>query len=174
MTARLIVCVLCAWFALSAFCQLRIGACRRVRRFDWFGLLPRYNFFAPHPIVGDLLVQYRYGTDDSVAPWTDLNAPARRRWWHAVWPGERRAKKAAFSSALRVVTVYRQISDDPRRLTGTVPYRLLLAWVARHSPGDSWVQFRVVQVSYGPDGGRRLVTVRSARHLVSEVQRVGA
>jgi hypothetical protein len=174
MAARLIVVVLCAWFAVTAFCQLRIGACRRVRRLDWFGVLPRYNFFAPHPIVGDLLIQYRYGQDEEIAPWTDLGAPARRRWWHAVWPGERRAKKAAFSSALRVVTLYRQLPDQPRPLTGTVSYRLLLAWVARHSPATSWVQFRVVQVSYGPEGGRRLVAVRSARHLVSEVQRVGA
>ena len=76
MLAVAICVVLGLWFLASAIAQVRRPLPLRIRRHDWFGFLPRWNFFAPHPIVGDVMVDYRTGTD---AAWQRLAVPANRR-----------------------------------------------------------------------------------------------
>jgi hypothetical protein len=166
MGAALLVAVLAGWFAVSAACQLRLAPLRAVRRRDPLGLIPRWNFFAPRPIVGDLLVQYRGWDAGGPGPWTDFDVPARRRLRDAVWPGGRRAKKAAYEAALRTSHHYRRHPDRPAAIVTSVPYLLLLGRSARlaRSTGAAAVQFRIVRVTYRAQPARRTPVFRSAVH----------
>ncbi len=166
MGAALIVGVLAAWFVVSAVCQVRVPRLLAIRRFDPIGVIPRWNFFAPRPIVGDLVVQYRTWDAGEPGQWTELDVPAPRRPLDTVWPGTRRAKKAAFDASARTVALYRRHRERPGVVITSIPYLLLLGRVTRSAAGDTHkpVQFRIVRITY-PDGRAEPVPIfRSAVH----------
>ncbi len=164
MLAWVICAVLAAWFVLSAVGQIRRPLPLRVRRHDWFGFLPRWNFFAPHPIVGDVMVEYRSVTDSG---WRRLTVPANR-WFDVLWPRYRRSRKALVDSANQTLTVYRLHSDEPGDVALSIPYLLLLGRASREvrAAGGPSVQFRILHVSYTASGPTSVVMFRSAIHAV--------
>jgi hypothetical protein len=167
--AFLAIAILAGWFALSAVVQVRLPLMRRIRRFDPFGLLPRWNLFSPRPITSDLVVRYRrWDPTRQPLEWSTLPFPARRRLTDGIFSRQRRSKKAMYAHAERVVAIYRRHHAEPRVVIGSLPYCHLLARVSREVRGSDAlaVQFQVVRVSRssGPD-----VTVplfRSAAHRV--------
>jgi hypothetical protein len=170
MVAWVICLVLAAWFLLSAVAQIRRPLPLRVRRLDWFGFLPRWNFFAPHPIVGDVVVEYRVGPD---AGWRRLEVPANR-WFDVVWPRHRRSRKALVASANETLTVYRLHPDEPGDVALSIPYLVLLGRATQEvqrSAGGS-VQFRVLHLTYSESGPTATVMFRSAIHAVRPAEAV--
>jgi hypothetical protein len=156
--------VLGLWLLASAVAQIRRPLPLRIRRHDWFGFLPRSNFFAPHPIVGDVMVDYRTGTD---AAWQRLAVPANR-WCDAAWPRYRRSRKALVDSANQTLAVYRLHPDEPGDVALSIPYLLLLGRASREvrAAGASAVQFRIRHVRYTAAGPDSTVMFRSAVHAV--------
>ena len=164
MLGWVICAVLAAWFVLSAVGQIRRPLPLRVRRHDWFGFLPRWNFFAPHSIVGDVLVEYRSATRRRLAAAVGAGQPLVR----VVWPRYRRSRKALVDSANQTLTVYRLHSDEPGDVALSIPYLLLLGRASREvrAVGGPSVQFRIFHVSYTASGPTSVVMFRSAIHAV--------
>jgi hypothetical protein len=166
-----VICLMLAvWFLLSAVAQIRRPLPLRVRRLDWFGFLPRWNFFAPHPIVGDVVVEYRAGAE---AVWHRLEVPANR-WFDVVWPRHRRSRKALVASANETLTVYRLHPDEPGDVALSIPYLVLLGRASQEvqrSAGSS-VQFRVLHLTYTESGPTATVMFRSAIHAVRPAEPV--
>lgn len=164
MLAWVICGVLAAWFVASAVAQVRRPLPLRVRRHDWFGFLPRWNFFAPHPIIGDVVVEYRTAGDSG---WHRLAVPPNR-WFDVFWPRHRRSRKALVDSANQTLTVYRLHADEPGDIALSIPYLLLLGRVSREvqAAGGHSVQFRILHLSYSASGATSVVMFRSAAHAV--------
>jgi hypothetical protein len=168
MPAWLVIAILVGWFVVSSIVQVRLPAIRRIRRFDPFGLLPRWNLFSPRPIVSDLIVRYRLWVEPQhPLEWRTLPYPAGRRPTDGIFTRQRRAKKALYWQAEHVVAIYRRHLAQPRVVINSLPYRHLLARVSREVRGSEavGVQFQVIRVSraHGSDA----VTVplfRSAAH----------
>ena len=136
----LIIGILAAWFVVSAIVQIRLPATRRLRRFDPFGLLPRWNLFSPRPIQTDLIVRYRRW-DPATGPcdWVALPYPGTRKAGDAIFSRRRRSKRTVYNQAERVVTIYRTYHAEPAKVIGSIPYRHLLARAtreAREAEGD--------------------------------------
>ncbi len=167
MLAWLVCGVLAAWFVASAVVQIRRPLPLRLRRHDWFGFLPRWNFFAPHPIIGDVLVEYRTATG---AAWRRLAVPANR-WFDVAWPRHRRSRKALVDSANQTLAVYRLHPDEPGDVALSIPYLLLLGRASREvrELGGRSVQFRILHVSYSAQGPTPVLMFHSAIHAVRPV-----
>ena len=167
----LIIGILAAWFITSAVVQIRLPRIRRLRRFDPFGLLPRWNLFSPRPIQTDLIVRYRHW-EAATGPqdWVALPYPRPRREGDALFSPERRSKRTIYNQAERVVTIYRAYHAEPAKVIGSVPYRHLLARVTREAreAKATGVQFQVVRVSRVTGEVRSAALFRSAIHAVPE------
>jgi hypothetical protein len=90
---------LAIWFLASILGQVNAVSQKKarfrwLRRYDWFGLVPTWTFFAPNPATSDhhLLFRDRLA-DGTVTPWTELVAIEERKWWHAVWNPRKRQRK---------------------------------------------------------------------------------
>lgn len=83
------------WLALTVLSHLPFLGLRKIKRFDLFGAIPVWNFFAPRPGVYDyhLLFRDRLG-DGTLTEWRELRLTERRRMSHAVWNPGKREKKA--------------------------------------------------------------------------------
>ena len=137
------------WFSLSAISQMRLARTRWIRRFDFFGLVPAWNFFAPRPIVTDYFVSYRVWTDASTAPseWHRLQYPGRRRVLDGIFNSRRRSRKALWDCANSLLTTRRRLKS---RVPPSDPaYLRLLARTsrdARKREDAMFIQFRVTWV----------------------------
>jgi hypothetical protein len=93
-----LIVLLATWFALSVLGQIGVrnpsSRFQRIRRWDWFGLIPIWTFFAPRPSWTDYHLLYRDRLmDGNLTPWTEVVLIEQRRWWHIVWnPGKHERK----------------------------------------------------------------------------------
>jgi hypothetical protein len=89
-----IVVLLAGWLLASALAQLPWGWCQAVRRWDAFGIIPSFSFFAPNPASSDCHLLYRHLLDDgSFTRWTEAFV-WRPVPWRFLWNPDRRAEKA--------------------------------------------------------------------------------
>jgi hypothetical protein len=122
--------VMAAWFLASVLGQLPFPRIERMRRWDLCGLVPYWNFFAPHPGTRDFHLLYRDRlADGTVTPWTEVPLCDARRWWHAAWNPVKREKKALFDVTVQLL---KEALQTPRTelLQVSVPYLVLLTFVS--------------------------------------------
>jgi hypothetical protein len=162
------VAILCIWFALSALNQIRRFS-RRLARFDRFGLLPRWVFFAPDPGVDDPYLVYRTappGVDvgnaaelasaSGVSPWLEFRHPALsgRTLW-LLWRPTRRAVKAVDEMARQIVPPGAGLSGKNGVAKMSFGYILFTEMVESVTEPGSRFQWAVVR-SHGFARRRRL------------------
>jgi hypothetical protein len=166
------------WFVFSVIAQFECTLTRRIRAFDYLGLVPGWTFFAPVPGMSDYHLIYRQATPDSApGEWVEVPIIQSRRWFHFAWNPERRKSKVLTDA---VMTFALQMSDaKPREnevahavrlLPLTVPYLMLLSIIMardRKEPASAGAhrQFAVVKRSGGPDA-RMTVVFGSRYHRV--------
>ncbi|MEU7132152.1 hypothetical protein [Streptomyces sp. NPDC046261] len=120
--------VLAVWSLLSALAQLGPVAPRLTawqHRFDVFGLIPRYHFFAPRPGTHDyhLLIRTRpHG--GTFGAWREVTPGQPRHWWNAVWNPDRRHHKHLFDLGTTLARTDPGCADPATALS--VPYLLVL------------------------------------------------
>lgn len=121
---------LAALFLLTVATQFDNRFSLFLRRRDFFGILPQWNFFAPTPGTVDYYLLFRDElADGSVTPWREIPLTADRRWHHWAWHPERRLKKALFDAVTHVAIHVRSGLTDVRL---TVAYLVLLNFVAEY------------------------------------------
>lgn len=137
--------LLAAWLLAATICQVQSPLERRIRSFDYAGLIPYWSFFAPQPGVWDYRLVYRDRlADGSITRWTEIEILDPRRPWHALWNPRRREKKAFHDL---VTQLMRESRDTrPEGLILTVPYLMLLNWVSSlpRPSSASGTQFAIV------------------------------
>jgi hypothetical protein len=146
--------VLGTWLLVSAVAQLAVVApgLNRFRRFDLFGLVPRYHFFAPTPGTLDYHLLVRVRTQaGQLSAWQDT-VPWQRRWSNFIWNPDRRTRKALHD--LTTTLMIESETCSARALQVSVPYLALLHRAmtvvgTREALGEgSYVQF-LIAVSPG-------------------------
>lgn len=121
MVSRLVdwslVALLAGWFVLSILGQIEVAEpdsrFQRLRRRDWFGLIPVWTFFAPRPAWTDYHLLYRDRlADGDMTPWTEVVAVEPRRLRHAVWNPGKHSRKAVIDM---VRTLTKELEQAKRR-----------------------------------------------------------
>jgi hypothetical protein len=149
----LLVALFAVWAPISALAQIRQPWTRGLRRFDYFGLIPGWNFFAPRPIVADYFVSYRVwdAAQREAHGWQRMPLPGERRAIDAVFNSRRRARKAQWGSADYLLSAPSRQARPIQRVT-TPSYLLLLGAVTKHAraaavrdgaPMPDAIQFRI-------------------------------
>ncbi len=124
----MVVALFGSWLLLTILCQVPGRASSYLRTWDFLGLIPEWNFFAPHPNTGDYHLLYRDRLlDGSFTEWTELRQSESYRWWHAVWNPARRRKKALFDLTAALA---REIREAPDTLQVSMAYLSLLQHVS--------------------------------------------
>jgi hypothetical protein len=141
--------VLLFWFVSSIIAHIPSALFRKLRSFDYFGLLPVWSFFAPNPATHDNRVFLRTITKAGFSEWKPLKIPAVCHLNRALWNPYRRNRKAV-SDIVSVLT------QRPRELTACarqfdIPYLLLLNHIAHLShPDDAiGIQFSLLAFPSG-------------------------
>ena len=138
------------WFLASAVAQVRTPRAQSIRRYDRWGLLPTYNFFAPSPGLHDCELRMRdLLADGTLTSWRPLPVGSARRWWHGLFNPTKREKKTLL---MAVGLVLRSCGDGPgrQRVTSSPPYRLLLDVVVANADQTAvGTQFCVIHERLG-------------------------
>lgn len=84
------------WIALTIIGQVSIKSLTRMRKWDPFGLLPSWHFFAPNPARFDTVVLVREAAKagESQGDWEVVAGFYDERWWHAIFNPQRRIQKS--------------------------------------------------------------------------------
>jgi hypothetical protein len=160
----LLALVLAMWLVLSAVNQFGPDhACWwSLKRFDVFGLLPRWTFFTPRPLTSDYHILYRDWDEKRQQPgeWKEL-ALQERTAIAAFWNPQRRIRKALVDSIRGICRMAKQLGRaDP------AGYITLLQHVSREQPRypGRLRQFAVVETNaFYPERQMR-VLLESAFH----------
>src|SRR5262245_58660337 len=127
-----VVTVLWLWLTASALGQVPIPLLQGLRRWDQFGLVPDWRFFAPQPATGDFHLLYRDQTEEGhVTDWVEISIGIPRRWWNVVWNPGRRQRKAMFDLATELAREVQQSSTAALQVS--VPYLAILCFVSARS-----------------------------------------
>ena len=140
--------LLALWFALSVANQFHRGRwIMRIRKYDIFGVIPIWTFFAPRPRIDDYHVLYRDKTPDgAVGPWRELAIPPNQPALRGIWnPGKREAK--VVSDFCNILMRTPKAIRTTNRLFIHLPYLWLAASVAQapSSPLSSSRQFLIAR-----------------------------
>ncbi|AVH55865.1 MULTISPECIES: hypothetical protein [Streptomyces] len=164
------------WLSATLLAQVRRAGFQVVRAADLFSLLPRYNFFAPEPIMRDYELEYRdFLPGMRPGPWRPFPVTESRRWWHMFWNPNRREKKAFFVAVGQLLAVYLESAHRTSAPAGrarasvllSTPYILILRAVEnRPHPEAVAAQFRCLEVrTRGTYAVRREVFVSAVHRL---------
>jgi hypothetical protein len=116
--------------AVTAFSQMPGNSFDRIRRKDFFGLIPNWKFFAPIPATDDHEVFHRIrGEDGTWQDWQRTSPPMPRRLAHLVWFPGRRADKGVFDHASELAQL--AATADPTELVLSSSYLVVAATVRR-------------------------------------------
>ena len=163
--------VLGTWLGLSVLHQFHRGRwTKRIKRFDKFGLLPDWTFFAPIPSQSDYRYLYRDMSADGVlSSWKEIrfrNTSVLRSVWHP----ERRIQKGLNVSVGSLSRRTIAAGKFEKRLLLEVSYLLILNFVEQQ-PRDFRAikrQFTIAQTDgVGSDGNPRIIFL-SASHVLPE------
>lgn len=160
------------WLGLSALNQVRsLGD--RLARYDPFGLLPRWTFFAPNPGTHDHHLIYRYaeadhgskesGSDLALGPWQQVDELLKGRTVPLLWNPKRRLSKT-FSDIVNGMARMRRHGDyfDLISMFST-EYAWLTHMAEKQVPHDAVYQWAIVR-THGKVDMRKLWIVFLSRH----------
>ncbi len=130
----LILALLGVWFLISIPNQLTNRHGAWVSRFDPFGFVPKWTFFAPVPGTLDYRLIYRdLLADGTPSDWQEVDWCVKRRWIHVVWHPRRLTTKLIIDSinglGQVVSSMVKEGIDIERKPQGMIlstPYVLLL------------------------------------------------
>jgi hypothetical protein len=163
--AALGVTLLTLWVLASAVTQVRRPSAQRPRRYDYLGLLPAWNFFAPRPITCDFQVRYREWSDEAgLSGWRPLELPRERTITDVVLNPTRREKKAMFEACARVVKSFTTYHPDEDAVMISMSYLLILGRVSAEVAGADAVQFGIWLTEHNAGDPRQVF--RSALHAL--------
>jgi hypothetical protein len=121
---------LSCWLAASIAAQLPVRVARQIRRYDLFGLVPSWSFFAPRPASHDNHLLFReFQTDGMASDWTEVHIGERHTALGLIWNPGRREQKALSDAVNSLLRSARRGNFDSLQLT--VPYLLLLNYIDR-------------------------------------------
>jgi hypothetical protein len=146
------------WFLLSVGNQIGPVA-DKLARFDRFGFLPRWTFFAPNPGIYDHHLVFREcGAEvdvssvdrlEAAAPhlsaWLEVSDLYSGRSFPFLWNPQRRLTKTISDVVNGLVIARNRFSEKPDVVQFTVEYFLLLHLVQRGAAGPSQRQFAIVR-----------------------------
>ena len=119
-----------------------------VRHFDFFGLVPKWNFFAPTPGVHNLYLLYRLQYDDgTIGNWKALyDLDKFRSPWTFIWNPNRRLKKALFDLVGTLALEDASTEENKARIKMSIPYLLILNHLSSYAEDIcEGVQFLVME-----------------------------
>ena len=154
------------WFVLSIGYQVSWFS-GKIGRFDKFGFLPRWTFFAPNPGTYDHHLVYREcSADVDVTSVGQLDTPGLElSGWQQVpelyrghslpflWNPQRRVTKTVSDIVNNLVLARARLKGDANFVQFTVEYFLLLHLIARNAPPSVQRQFAIIR-THGFEGGR--------------------
>lgn len=141
-----IVLVLFAWFAISAYYAIfneRVAAV--TYRADVFRLLSAFQLFSRKTVV--LNLSYRdLLADQSVTPWSEASLNHRWRVYHAFWFPQNMAigsMKSIMDDLVRVVNTHQE--TGAKKISDRFIYRAIFQFLKRYPPAEDSVarQFRI-------------------------------
>lgn len=162
-----------AWLIATILGQWNAASHRRerfpwVRRYDRFGLIPTWTFFAPRPATTDIHLLYRDKLAvGAMTPWTEAIVVEPRRFLHIVWNPSKRQRKMVSDTVgalFRDLSVYSSGAKRgkrvgplriPKDFHTTWPYLILLHYVSSLSrlPGCAATQFALFRSGGDPEEG---------------------
>lgn len=146
--------VLGSWLAASVVHQVSPRWWAGRIRSDVFGLLPRWNFFAPRPVHDDVHVVFRECRGGQWSAWQALTPAASPRAIRWIWNPQRYTRKAATDLVNGLRRSMARFDATPRAVLLSSSYVGLLGWVMGQ-PGAADVthrQFAVLTSSgFGPE-----------------------
>jgi hypothetical protein len=176
-----LIAVFVGWFAASVATHIWPGLSRRLGRIERLGLLPHWNFFAPHPGVHDLHLLYRdLNHDGRISGLNYVEAIAPRRWYHALWHPDKYRSKVVADVTMVLQDLARDIQDqkgDTRVLLLSTAYVMALHLVmeAPRAPGAWGRQFILARhSSFGRDPEHEVVFFGEFHPLTARAELVAA
>ena len=121
-----------AWLVMSMLCQLPWKALARIQAWDRFGIVGRWNFFAPLPGTSDYHLLVREHYDEGVTgTWTELvlTGPPRGL-LSALWTPDKRNPKALFDLTSTLALQAANLPDPKNTIPFSVAYLMLLNMIA--------------------------------------------
>ncbi len=155
-----VVAALGTWLVLTAACQLPLRRLARLQVLDRFGLIPRWNFFAPSPGTSDYHLLVRDHFADGVAgQWQelDLRGPPRTH-AAALWNPDKRTPKALFDVTGMLIRCAGAREAPDKTVSLSVPYLMLLnAAASRPCPPLAVGRQFLLMKTDGPGGAPQLL-----------------
>jgi hypothetical protein len=151
---RTVSALLLGWLAASTIEQLRHPRLQHFRKFDVFGLVPVWTFFAPNPGSGDFFVVYRdelYAGSRTI--WREVATPQSKGPTASIWHPDRRLNKALFDVGQSLMLDVSRCKGDEIQLS--LAYLSLLTHVcsnAPHEPSATATQFMLLSDNELPKG----------------------
>jgi hypothetical protein len=139
---------LAAWLVVSALNQFGLRAIQRIKRSDFFSLIPRWTFFAPNPSTTDYQLLYRDRLRDGrVTGWRAATRQREMSLVTALWNPSKRRQKAVIDFTHGMLRQFRRSPEHTDSLQLTLAYiaLLLLAASAEHEAAAESTQFAVLQ-----------------------------
>jgi hypothetical protein len=124
------------WLLLTVVNQTpeRWGAFPRVLRFDVFGLIPQWRFFAPIPGTSDYFLLYRVEVDDRWNPWVLVPSGVHRHRLAFLWNPTKRRGKVLIDITQDLARLASATSEAPRTICLSTPYIAVLTVIVNQAP----------------------------------------
>jgi hypothetical protein len=138
------------WFVFSVINQFDPRGFDKVKKYDYFSLIPKWTFFAPNPGSTDYHLLYRDITHDGeICQWTVAISPDDRGLLSAFWNPQKRVRKAQADMVRSLIRLPDEQKDNIYFIYFTLPYLLLLNMVTNMpcEPNVKSRQFMVMETS---------------------------
>jgi len=101
---------------------------RVAKNLDFFGLIPKWTFFAPRPARRNLFLLYRDRyPDGAMGNWTMLYAMDRyRSQWSFIWNPAKRLRKTLFDQIVMLLSEDYSTEDNKAKIKLSISYLLIL------------------------------------------------
>ena len=155
----------CGWLAISIFVYVP-SLTKRIRRWDSFGLVPQWNFFAPNPARHDFHLLFRDQLQDgTMTEWTEVASIAQRPNWGIVWNPRKRRNKALFDA---VTDLAMHVKDSLPAIELSIPYLTLLNYVSGlpRFAGARFTQFLIMRSGSSDQGQKPELFYLSKLHAL--------
>ena len=118
-----------AWFAASIVNQFRMGWWVRLARYDVFGMLPKWTFFAPNPGTYDHHIVFSDRVGGAAGEWKELLPCEVDLRWRWLWNPLRCANKGISDLAGAIARNVQATRDEPLAITVSGSYLSILSVV---------------------------------------------